>query len=92
MRYIKTMAVQINETTYSLAVACLPGGFATIPFSKVVGCFLVINDLEITHEHKNEAHPIAAFGNSWMSEAHFRGKYRPVTSSVAWTLFEVEKI
>ena len=42
---IKTMAVEINEATYPIAVACLPAGFAMLKKNEVFGSYLVINHL-----------------------------------------------
>ena len=44
---IKTMAVEITENTYPIAVACLPPKFALIRKKLVLGSYLVINDLQI---------------------------------------------
>ena len=40
MKHIKTQAIIIDPSNYSLAVACLPGGFATIPPKKVKGRYV----------------------------------------------------
>jgi hypothetical protein len=43
---IRTLAVEITEDTYPIAVACLPPGFALIKKKIVLGSYLVVNDLQ----------------------------------------------
>lgn len=42
---MKTMAVEINENTHPIAVACLPAGFAMLKKGEVFGTYLIINHL-----------------------------------------------
>ena len=44
---IKTLAMKITPETYSIAVACLPDGFAHIKKKFVMGGYLVINALPL---------------------------------------------
>lgn len=93
MKYIKTMAVIISEETYPIAVACLAHGFATIPFGKVVGSILVINEI-CTKPYKNRnGEPILTISNSWMDADDFTDLYKPTGRTFNFTKFvEVEKI
>ena len=93
MKYIKTMAVIISEETYPIAVACLAHGFATIPFGKVVGSILVINEICTKPNKKRNGEPILTLSNSWMSTDDFADMYRPIGLNFNFTKFlEVEKI
>ena len=70
MQNIHTLAIRITHETYSIAVACLAGGFATLPLSKVLGNVLVINELVARPVPKSRG-PIVTLENSWMSEKDF---------------------
>jgi hypothetical protein len=64
---VKTMAVKITPETYPIAVACLAGGFAMIPLKRVIGAYLVINELQ-ARRLKGERSPALVLGNGWMSK------------------------
>lgn len=75
MQHLKTMAVLITEETYSIAVACLPGGFASYPFANVQGYWLVINDL--SHRFGDEYNsPGPGFANTWIHPLKFIEQYK----------------
>ena len=65
MHRIKTLACRIDENTYPIAVACLPGGFATIPFARVNGCYLVLNEITAIIRGTDTS-PTAALTNGWL--------------------------
>lgn len=78
--YIKPLAVKITQDTYSIAVACLGGGFASYPYPEVEGCYLVINVptpeygrvRRFGHEAANHS---IVLGNKWMTQDQFRAEY-----------------
>ena len=72
---LKTMAVQISENNYDIAAACLPGGFALYPLKNVLGCYLVINELDIQHFKKEGNRPYLTVSNSWETAERFHEKY-----------------
>ena len=57
---IKTMAVEINDNTYPIAVACLPAGFAMLKKTEVYGSYLVINHLLVDRTLDRDS-------NQWIS-------------------------
>ena len=72
MKHIKTQAIIIDPSNYSLAVACLPGGFATIPPKKVFGSVLIINEIAAV---KVKGRYVATLRNSRMPIEHFAQTY-----------------
>jgi hypothetical protein len=52
MNGIKTMAMEITEETWPIAVACLPAGFARIPKDRVLRHILVINEICVQYKFK----------------------------------------
>ena len=65
MNHVKTMAILITANTYQIAVACLPGGFATLPPISVFNRVLIINDIR---EKKIEGlGTIPVLADSWMT-------------------------
>lgn len=91
---IKTLAIQINEDTYPIAIACLPGGFATIPFKNVNGAYLVINRPEpcfIDDGHR----AIVSLENGWLPQGLFEAEYNIVNKKTGvpakWDWVEVER-
>lgn len=72
MKYIQTQAIIIDPSNYSVAVACLPGGFATIPPKKVFGRVLVINEIDAV---KIKGQYVATLGNSPMALELFAQLY-----------------
>lgn len=93
MKHIKTMAVIISEENYPIAVACLAPGFAIIPFGKVVGSVLVINEICTKPNKKRNGEPILTIRNGWMHANDFTELYKPVGKTYNFTEFaEVEKI
>ena len=75
MHRIKTLACLIDENTYPIAVACLPGGFATIPFAKVDGCYLVLNEMTAI-TRGTDTSPVAALTNGWLKPYEFDSRWR----------------
>ena len=92
MHRIKTLACLIDENTYPIAVACLPGGFATIPFARVNGCYLVLNELTaITRD--TDTSPVAALTNGWLKSYEFTSRWRVLEkNSDLPPFYEVERI
>lgn len=72
---LRTMAVKISKKTYPIACACLPAVFATIPLEKVLGHYLVINELEAKHIKSEGERPILIVSNTWMTEKVFEEIY-----------------
>ena len=90
---IPMMAMQINEVTYPIAVACLPGGFAAnYKESETYGCYLVINEMEAVSFQESGVRPILTIGNKWMDEMSFFKQYRFIEEkSVENQFAEIEK-
>ena len=92
MHRIKTLACLIDEDTYPIAVACLPGGFATIPFAKVDGCYLVLNEIT-TITRGTDTSPVAALTNGWLKSYEFTSRWRVLEkNSDLRPFYEVERI
>jgi len=87
---VKTMAVKIDRNTYPIAVACLAGGFAAVPFHRVKGSYLVINELAGGKVKQRGYRPW--LGNTWQSESSFRKQYRFLQAEEKGRFSEVEKI
>lgn len=74
---VKTQAININEETYPIAVACLPGAFAEIPFANLTDSWLIIN--MFTSWGRDEySTPIARLSNGWVTANEFATKYNVV--------------
>ena len=73
MNHVKTMAILITANTYQIAVACLPGGFATLPPVSVFNHVLVINDVSAKKTQDGVVVPIMT--NCWMSIEDFNWEY-----------------
>ena len=92
MHRIKTLACLIDENTYPIAVACLPGGFATIPFARVNGCYLVLNEVTAI-TRGTDTSPMAALTNSWLESYEFNTRWRFLTTNRdKHPFYEVERI
>ena len=92
MHRIKTLACLIDENTYPIAVACLPGGFATIPFARVKGCYLVLNELTAI-TRGTDTSPVAALTNGWLKSYEFKSRWRFLkTNHDNYPFYEVERI
>ena len=92
MHRIKTLACRIDENTYPIAVACLPGGFATIPFAKVNGCYLVLNEITAI-TRGTDTSPVAALTNGWLKSYEFDSRWRLWAKDDAlFPFYEVERI
>ena len=92
MHRIKTLACLIDENTYPIAVACLPGGFATIPFARVDGCYLVLNEMTAI-TRGTDTSPVAALTNSWLNLDEFDSGWRVLEKdSDLPPFYEVERI
>lgn len=76
MPLVPTMAVQITDATYPVAVACLAGGFAMRPKYDVLGAYLIINELHAECFKSTGKSPILVLKNSWMDQKLFQEKYR----------------
>ena len=93
MNFVPTMALEINEKTYPIAVACLPPVFATIPFKDVDGHYLVINRLEARRSPKNKTQQTLTVGNSWMRAEQFKKTYATdFAMDISFTFVRVERI
>jgi hypothetical protein len=89
---LKTMAIKITEDNYPVVAACLAAGFSAIPLKKVLGCYLVINELEVKNFSKEGDRPYLVVGNSWMTEKRFNLTYEFVDNKRDHTEFaEVTK-
>lgn len=89
MKYIQTQAIIIDPSNYSVAVACLPGGFATIPPKKVFGSVLVINEIDAV---KIKGQYVATLGNSYMDLKLFALTYTHPLSLSPDRFIDVERI
>lgn len=88
----KTMATKITEENYPIAVACLAAGFATIPINKVLGCYLVINELIAENMEGEGIRPYLVVGNFWMKETLFNEIYEFAAPGTEDRFVEVRKI
>ncbi len=85
MKNVKTQAFPITEETYSLAVALLPPVFATLPLSKVMGCWVIINKFRVANPLSNnlldkafggdQKNEVLTLHNSWVSQEDFSQLY-----------------
>ena len=92
MHRVKTLVCLIDENTYPIAVACLPGGFATIPFARVDGCYLVLNEMTAI-TRGTDTSPVAALTNSWLEPDEIDSRWRVLEKNSALPPFyEVERI
>ena len=89
MKPIKTQAIIIDPSNYSLAVACLPGGFATISPKKVFGSVLIINEIA---DVKAKGRYVATLRNSRMLIEHFAQTYSHQLSLSPDRFIDVERI
>ena len=96
MSHIPTLAIEINEQNYPIAVACLPGGFAANhPRKSTYGSILIINELEAVKVKKQGRVPTLAYGNCWMSREQFFERFEVVSESARLIdneFVEVERI
>jgi hypothetical protein len=77
---MKMMALQITPETYPIAVACLPGGFATIGPSQTYGDWLIINQPEAIYVGGGKNAPtVVGLGNCWCPDNMFNRDYEFVT-------------
>lgn len=74
MENIETMAIEINERTYSIAVAILPAAFFTVPFDLAKGYILVINERDLIEDSYGQSYP--TYVNCWMDRVEFLQSYR----------------
>ena len=101
---IRTMAVQINEKTWPIAVACLGSRIASQPFPEVEGGFLVINTPDQmsgryvgsrvgrTQYGSRTYGDTVSLGNIWLSEDDFRVMYKFDGRKNTETFFDVLKV
>ena len=73
MNHIKTMAILITPKTYPIAVACLAGGFATLPPESVFNHVLIINNVRAKKIKGRGLVPFLT--NSWTSIDDFVDRY-----------------
>ena len=88
---IKTMAVKITDETYPIACACLPGAFATFPVKRVLGAYLVINDIDAIHIDGDRS-PSKVLTNKWVASDSFWKNYDFVEDEDEMRFIEVVKI
>lgn len=74
MENIETLAIEINERTYSIAIAILPPTFYTLPFAVVSDHILVINERATTEDAYGQTVP--TIQNYWMTRAEFISSYK----------------
>lgn len=75
MQNIFTIATRINHQNYSIAVACLAGGFAALPLSKTIGHILILNEIRPITTKEHGRSPVVGLSNSWMTEELFLETY-----------------
>ena len=90
MNHVKTMAILITANTYQIAVACLAGGFATLPPISVFNHVLIINDVSSTKTNDGGVVPILI--NGWMSIEDFNWEYATDGSLTDTKFVEAERI
>ena len=90
MNHVKTMAILITANTYQIAVACLPGGFATLPPISVFNRVLVIND--VSKKKTDDRGVVAILTNAWMSIDDFNWEYMTDGSLTDTKFVEAERI
>ena len=73
MLNISTMAIEINEATYPIAVACLPARFAMHSERLVFGCLLVINARMVVE--LDNGRQALCFVNAWMTWPEFKENF-----------------
>ena len=92
MPNLPTMALEINKDTWPIAVACLPPMFATIPFDKVDGHYLVINELGVSHWSNSKERALTV-SNNWQKAWMFKKNYEVMDAgNPAETFVEVQKV
>jgi hypothetical protein len=92
---IKTQAIVINEETYSIAAATLPGAFVEIPFENIDGCWLIIN--MPAQWGGDEYHsPVVRLENGWLTGDEFSKNWKIINRKpgalAASTWYPVERI
>lgn len=102
MKHIRTMAVEITESNYPVAVACLPATFALIPVEEVIGNVLVINALEpMTRSRamqygygtrRMESETSVTLQNLWMPLELFKEEYKYTSPGRKSGFAEVVKV
>lgn len=75
MNNIQKMAVKITEEIWPVATACLAGGFVKIPFERVEGCYLVINETYPERFIEMGLSPIITIQNCWLPAELFHETY-----------------
>lgn len=90
----KTMAIQINENTYPIAVACLSSSFARQPMSTVMNCYLVINELGVKSSLPFTGAKDFTLSNTFYTPDDFNDRYEIVdeNSLVSAAFAEVRHI
>lgn len=95
---IRTMAVQINNENWPVAVACLGGRFAATPFSEVNGAYLVINEIEqqfgFVRQYGGRRYPNReiTLSNNWYPAEAFKQVYGFDKRKNHGQFFEVHRI
>ena len=90
MNHVKTMAILITANTYQIAVACLAGGFATLPPISVFNHVLIIND--VSSKKTNDWGVVPILANCWMSIEDFNWGYATDGSLTDTKFVEAERI
>ena len=90
MNHVKTMAILITANTYQIAVACLPGRFATLPPVSVFNHVLVIND--VSSKKTNDGGVVPILTNGWMSIEDFNWWYVTKGSLTDTKFIKAERI
>ena len=94
MQHLNTLAIEITPETYSIAVACLPGGFATVPLDRIFtkeGSFLVINEL-VARVIKKKNPPAIIIENCWMTGTQFRKDWMVIGDYDSQRFFPVTRL
>jgi hypothetical protein len=89
------MAFQIDGNTWPLALALLPEGFQQLPFDQVVGCYVVINSVDLAIERTKKGWKQRAFitpTNCWMTAEDFKLHYAPKIKLPKPATIDVEMI
>lgn len=93
MKFVPTMAIEINQDTYPIAVACLPPVFATLSHQKVMDHILVINDLGLIYDKTGRRAAGLKIGNAWMKREEFDSSYTTIwTADLPFKFVPVDRV
>lgn len=76
---IRTLALQITPENLPIVQAILPIGFLNVPPATVIGCYLVLNEIELQYEtHRGSRVTGTQFKTAYYTEEQFFDFYSVV--------------